>query len=94
MLSKYEKHCMQTVAFVKEQHERWLKFDKGPGGKFLEPSRWHPICPHFQNQFLSSSDLISSSKESRNGLKGTCAGTYISNLSYNFSEKRHGCDNI
>ncbi|CAL1168762.1 unnamed protein product [Cladocopium goreaui] len=29
MLSKYEKHCMQTVAFVKEQHERWLKFDKG-----------------------------------------------------------------
>ena len=74
MLSKYEKHCMQTVAFVKEQHERWLKFDKGAGGKFLEPSRWHPICPHFQNQFLSSSDLISSSKESRNGLKGTCAG--------------------
>mmetsp|Transcript_44184 Transcript_44184/g.70209 ORF Transcript_44184/g.70209 Transcript_44184/m.70209 type:complete len:614 (+) Transcript_44184:95-1936(+) len=29
MLSKYEKHCRQTVAFVKEQHEKWLKFDKG-----------------------------------------------------------------
>jgi hypothetical protein len=48
MLSKYEKHCMQTVAFVKEQHERWLKFDKGTGGMFLDPSRRHPICPIFK----------------------------------------------
>ena len=29
ILFKHEKHCKQTVAFVKEQRERWLKFDKG-----------------------------------------------------------------